>query len=323
MGDLLTRVYRGGDVFAEGSEIDDVADHLDGSDGFVWVDVGSPTADQLRDLAARFGLHELAVEASLGDGQRPRLNHYPNHLFLSARAVEVESDGLRETEVGVFVGPGWIVSVRPGESPSRQALIDRIDRSADLAAHGPGSVLYVLVDMIVDGYFDVIEAFDEYYDEVAEGIFNEHPLEPTKQRDWFQARREMVRFHRLVVPMREAISALMLREQGVVSEGLYPYFQDVYDHMLRVTEASDSLRDLVATIVETNLSLRDYRQNLIVKRVSSWAAIISVPAVITGYYGMNVPFPGFGTVGGAIVSTALIVVSSLVLYILFRRRDWL
>ena len=104
----------------------------------------------------------------------------------------------------------------------------------------------------------------------------------------------MVRFHRLVVPMREAVSSLMRREHAAVSEELYPYYQDVYDHILRVSESTDSLRDLVSTIVETNLSLRDYRQNQIVKKVSSWAAIIAVPALITGYYGMNVPYPGSG-----------------------------
>src|SRR5207247_1313146 len=131
-------------------------------------------------------------------------------------------------------------------------------------------------------------------------------------------RRAMVRFHRLVVPMREAVSTLMRREHPAVSEDLYPYFQDVYDHILRVSEASDSLRDLVGTIVETNLSLRDYRQNQIVKKVSSWAAIIAVPALITGYYGMNVPFPGFAQTWGAIVSSALIVGGTIGLYWLFR-----
>ncbi len=133
----------------------------------------------------------------------------------------------------------------------------------------------------------------------------------------------MVRFHRLAVPMREAVSSLMRRERGAVSEELYPYYQDVYDHILRVSESSDSLRDLVSTIVETNLSLRDYRQNQIVKKVSSWAAIIAVPALITGYYGMNVPFPGSRTSWGVVASATLMVLVSGCLYLIFRRRDWL
>jgi magnesium transporter len=133
----------------------------------------------------------------------------------------------------------------------------------------------------------------------------------------------MVRFHRLVVPTREAVSSLMRREHPAVAEELDPYFQDVYDHILRVSESSDSLRDLVGTIVETNLSLRDYRQNLIVKKVSSWAAIIAVPALVTGYYGMNVPYPGSGRTWGVVASTILMAVACLVLYRVFRRRDWL
>ena len=148
-------------------------------------------------------------------------------------------------------------------------------------------------------------------------------MEPSRQRHWFDMRREMVRFHRLVVPMREAVSSLMRREQDVVSEELYPYYQDVYDHILRVTEATDSLRDLATAIVETNFSLRDYRQNLIVKKVSSWAAIVAVPAMITGYYGMNVPYPGADQVAGVVTSTLLMLVASVGLYLVFKRRDWL
>jgi magnesium transporter len=123
--------------------------------------------------------------------------------------------------------------------------------------------------------------------------------------------------------MREAVSSLMRRERSMVTEELYPYYQDVYDHILRVSESSDSLRDLVSTIVETNLSLRDYHQNQIVKKVSSWAAIIAVPALITGYYGMNVPYPGSGTTWGVIASAALMVIVSGALYGIFHRRDWI
>jgi magnesium transporter len=136
-------------------------------------------------------------------------------------------------------------------------------------------------------------------------------------------RRALVKFNRLVAPTREVISALMRREHAVVPEDLYPYYQDLYDHILLMSESSDALRDLVGTIVETNLSLRDFRQNQIVKKVSSWAAIIAVPAAITGFYGMNVPYPGSGQTWGAIVSVVVMAVASLGLYLLFRWRDWL
>jgi magnesium transporter len=213
--------------------------------------------------------------------------------------------------------------VRDSDQFTLDSVIARCDHLPDLAAHGPAYVLYALLDVIVDDYFDAIEVFDGYYDQVADRIFSEHPLEPAQQRGWFVVRQMMVRFHRLVGPMREAVSALMRREHGAIPDALYPYYQDVYDHILRVNESSDFLRDLIGGIVETNLSLRDYRQNLIVKRVSSWAAIISVGAVITGYYGMNVPYPGSGQISGVISSTAILVLAAVVLYLIFRRRDWL
>jgi magnesium transporter len=202
-------------------------------------------------------------------------------------------------------------------------VLSRWDRSPDLASHGVSFLLYGLLDVVIDGYFSTVQAFDEFYDDISEVIFYERPLDPSEQRRWFQMRQALVRFHRLVVPMREAVSALMRHEDSAVSKEMYPYYQDVYDHILRVSEASDALRDLVSTIVETNISLRDYRQNQIVKKVTSWAAIVAVPTLITGYYGMNVPYPGSGETSGVILSTTLLVLLSGGLYLLFRHRDWL
>jgi magnesium transporter len=325
MGDALTRVYRGGVLEAEGFAIADLSDHLAEPDTTVWADLRAPSKQQLHELAGELGLHELAVEDALGRHQRPKLDRYATHLFLSCHAVRLrlETASLEESEIDAFVNRRWLITVRKGDGFPIEPVLERWDRSPDLAVHGVSFLLYGLLDVVVDEYFDAVEAFDAYYDEVSDGIFTEHPLDPAQQRRWFEMRRAMVRFHRLVVPTREAVSSLMRREHGVVAEELYPYYQDVYDHILRITEASDSLRDLVSTIVETNLSLRDYRQNLIVKKVSSWAAIIAVPALITGYYGMNLPYPGSGTTWGVVVATALMALVSGGLYLLFKRRDWL
>ena len=291
----------------------------------MWVDLCAPSEEELVELADELGIHELAVEDALGEHQRPKLDHYATHLFLSCHAVGVDAERthLVEHEVDAFIGPRWLVTVRKSDDFPMARVVERWDRSADLCAHGVSFLLYGLLDVVVDGYFDTVQVFDDYYDEVSDVIFSEQPLDPTQQRHWFQMRRALVRFHRLVVPMREAVSALMRREQGAVAEHLYPYFQDVYDHVLRVTESTDALRDLVSTIVETNLSLRDYRQNQVMKKVTSWAAIIAVPTLVTGYYGMNVPYPGFARHWGYLGSSLLIVVLSLVLYLQFRRRDWL
>jgi magnesium transporter len=325
MGEALTRVYRAGVLESEGFVVADVSEYLDQPDTIVWVDFVAPSKTQMHELAEELGLHELAVEDALGRHQRPKLDRYATHLFLTCHAVRVDTDGanLEATEIDAFIHERWLVTVRKDDGFPIDPIVKRWDRSPDLARHGVSFLLYGLLDVVVDSYFDAVEGFDAYYDEVSDGIFAEQPLDPARQRHWFDMRRAMVRFHRLVVPTREVVSSLMRREHGVVREELYPYFQDVYDHILRITESSDSLRDLVSTIVETNLSLRDYRQNLIVKKVSSWAAIIAVPALITGYYGMNVPYPGSGRMWGVLASTALIVIVSAGLYALFRRQDWL
>ncbi|MDQ6697483.1 MAG: magnesium transporter CorA family protein [Actinomycetota bacterium] len=325
MGQACTRVYRKGTLDGEDFPVADVSEHLDEPDTIVWIDFCGPSKEQLHELATELGLHELAVEDALGEHQRPKLDHYESHLFLSCHAVGVNADrdGLDVTEIDAFIGDRWLVTVRKDEGFSMTPVLQRWDRSPDLMINGTSFLLYGLLDVVVDGYFEAVQTFDDFYDQISEGIFSERPLDPGQQRNWFQMRQALVRFHRLVVPMREAISGLMRREHSAVAESLYPYYQDVYDHILRVAESTDALRDLVATIVETNLSLRDYRQNQVMKKVTSWAAVIAVPTLITGFYGMNVPYPGFGETSGVYVSVGLIVVMSTVLYLLFRRRDWL
>ena len=320
-----TRVYCKGVLEAEDFPVAEVSDHLERPDTVIWVDLCGPSRDQLHELADELGLHELAVEDALEPHQRPKLDHYATHSFLSCHAVRVDAEAgrLEETEIDAFISARWLITVRKDDKFDIDPVVQRWDRSPDLLVHGVGFLLYGLLDVIVDGYFDAVQCFDEYYDQVSEGIFAETPLQPSEQRHWFQMRQALVRFHRLVVPMREAVSGLMRREHHSVSEDLYPYYQDVYDHVLRVSESTDALRDLVSTIVETNLSLRDYRTNQIMKKVTSWAAIIAVPTLITGYYGMNVPYPTSGQTSGVIVSLALMIAMAGALYLIFKRKEWL
>jgi magnesium transporter len=325
MAEPHTRAYRSGVLEAQAFPVADVSDYLDERGTIVWVDLCDPSLEQLRELAEELGLHELAVEDAINPFQRPKVDRYPTHNFMTAYHVVLDLDAadLRGEEVDAFFNDRWLITVRRNDHFPIEEVIARWDRSPGLIRHGVGFLLYGLLDVIIDEYFEVLASFDDYYETVSENLFAEVPVEPSRQRHWFQMRRESVRFHRLAVPMREVVSALMRHEREIVPEGLYPYYQDLYDHILRVTESSDALRDLVTAIVETNLSLRDYRQNLIVKKVSSWAAIIAVPAMITGYYGMNVPYPGSGEISGVIVSALLIISASSFLYWVFRRNDWL
>ena len=321
----LTRCYCKGTLEAEGFPVADVSEHLERADTVVWVDLCGPSIDQLHELADELGLHELAVEDALCEHQRPKLDHYDSHLFLSCHSVRVDraEAALGTTEIDAFISKRWLVTVRKDDQFSMETVTRRWDRSPDLTRYGVTFLLYGLLDVVVDGYFEAVQSFDDFYDEISEGIFSEHPIQPSQQRHWFQMRQSLIRFHRLVVPMREAVSALMRREHSVVEETLYPYYQDVYDHVLRVTESTDALRDLVTTIVETNLSLRDFRTNQAMKKVTGWAAIIAVPTLITGWYGMNVPYPGSGEGWGVVLASVLVGLGSGGLYVVFRRREWL
>lgn len=325
MSQTSTRAFRDGVLVAESFPVAEVSDFLAQPDSIVWVDVAGPSPTELHELAEELGLHELAVEDAIGPDQRPKLDRYPSHLFLTSYhvKVDVEQGRMDAVEVDAFFNRRWLITVRRDDGFPIDEVTRRWDRSPDLVGLGVGFLLYGLLDVIIDGYFKTLSEFDEYYETISDGIFAERPLEPSQQRHWFDMRREAVRFHRLVVPTREVVNTLMRHEGELVPRELYVYFQDLYDHILRVTEASDSLRELVAAIVETNISLRDYRQNLIVKKVSSWAAIVAVPALITGYYGMNVPFPGFARPSGVIASAVLMLGASLGLYLIFRHNDWL
>ena len=323
MGDILTRTYRHGTLANEGSTLEDVSRQLATPDTIAWIDLCGPSSEQLHELAIEFGLHELAVEDALGH-QRAKLDRYETHLFLSCHAigVDVEAAALTETEVDAFVSERWLITVRDNPAFSIRPVLERWNRSPGLAAHGVSFLLYAVLDAVVDGYFDVIEDIDDYYDVVSERIFAGQPDTLTDRR-WFDMRRALFRFHRLAVPMREVCGSLVRREHTTVAEEVYPYFLDVYDHVRGVVEDLESLREVASTILEVDLSLRDHRQNMIVKQVTSWAAIIAVPTLVTGYYGMNVPYPGEGQFSGVVTATGAMIVACIVLYHLFRRHRWL
>ena len=325
MGHAQTRSWKDGVQVDQEFPVSQVSEHLEDPDVMVWVDLCEPDEAQLNELAKELGLHELAVEDALSEHQRPKVDYYESHLFLSCHAVAVDAkEGeLHATEIDAFVGSRWFITVRKDEGFSMDRVCQRWNRSPDLLKQGTGFLLYGLLDLVIDGYFDGTQEFDDYYDTVSEGLFADEPLDPNHQREWFEMRRALVKFHRLVVPMREAVSGLMRREHDTVGPELYPYYQDVYDHILRVSESTDALRDLVATIVETNLSLRDFRQNQVMKKVTSWAAIIAVPTLVTGYYGMNVPYPGFAREWGFETSIGLMVVLVVLLWVQFKRHDWI
>jgi magnesium transporter len=320
-----TRLYREGILVLEDFPVEDISEHLEDESACVWLDYCAPTEAELETIVEEFQLHPLAVEDAVNKHQRPKLDRYDSHLFLSAYAVKLdtESGELGTSEVGVFITPNALVTVREDEGVMIDSVLARWDDSKELAKHGVSFLLWGLLDDIVDGHFEAVQSLDTEIEALEDLLFDDAPRNTEVQRRSFELRKSLVLLRRLVLPMREVVNSLMRRDLHVLDEGMTPYYQDVYDHVLRATEWTESLRDLVTTILETNLTIQGNRMNLVMKKVTSWAAIIAVPTAVTGFYGQNLPYPGFAAHWGFWFSTALIILLSGGLYWAFRRSDWI
>jgi magnesium transporter len=265
------------------------------------------------------------VEDALERHQRDKFVHYDDHLFLVCHAValDIESGELATDELAVFIGDRWLATVHTGCRELIDQVSARWGREHKVAQHGVGYLVYGLLDVVLDGYGDVVEDFEQYYDMMADRIFGDEPIEPGEQRQWFEMRRSLNLFRRTVAPLNEALGSLADRDLDRFSPKVAPYLRDVAGEVGRVLSEVEALRDLVTQIVDVNITLRDFRQNTIVKKVTGWAAIIAVPTLVTGYYGMNVPYPGSGETWGAIMASAISLGGAGGLYALFRRKGWI
>ena len=319
-----TRLYRDGKLELEGFPVADISDYLAEGSTVVWLDLRDPGREDLAVLSEEFGLHPVAVEDAVQAHERPKLDRYRSHLFLACYAVHLDAEtcGLSTSELAAFITPRALITVRKDDGLDIGNVIGYWDASADLAPYGVGHLLHGLIDNVVDGHFAAVQQLDDTIEDLEDRLFGDKPDRDVQRRS-FELRKSLVLLRRVVLPMREVVNSLMRRDLHVVSEPLQPYYQDVYDHVLRVTEWTESLRDLVTTIRETHLTIQGNRMNVITKKVTSWAAIIAVPTFITGFYGMNVPYPGFGQHWGILTSAVLMLATAAVLYIVFRIKDWL
>ena len=321
-----SRIYREGRLVGTDLPPDQVADCLDREPGVVaWLDLYEPTGPDLELLRDRFGLHRLAVEDVLHGLQRAKLDRYESHMFLSAYLAQLrDGTGLDTTEVSAFLTTRALITVRDSASLDVQRLQQRWDENAELAGYGVGYLLYGLLDLLVDSHFEAAQRLDSTLDRVEESLFGED-VNPSRevQRQAYRARRDLVRLRQVVLPMREVVNAVMRPTMHVVDPAILPFYQDVYDHVVRATEWTESLRDLVTTALEANLTAHGNRQNIIMKKITSWAAIIAVPTAVTSFYGQNLPLPGKDESWGVILSLAISVALGVGLYITFRRKEWL
>jgi magnesium transporter len=326
-GAIRTRLYREGELLKENFPAEEISDELAERHGcMIWLDLCQPDSEQLEMVGREFGFHKLAIEDALEETQRTKIDRYLTHLFMSAYSATLddETGELVTHPISAFITHHALITVRMDPAFEIDPVVARWDGSPDLAQYGVSSLLYGLLDYLVDGHFRAVEALDRAVEETEDGLFDSSrgALELTQRRS-FQLRKSLVLLRRITLPTRELVNTLLRHDLDIVREPMVPYFHDIYDHVMRATEWTESLRDLVTTMVETNLSEQGNRMNLIMKKVTSWAAIIAVPTAITGWYGQNVPYPGFGKTSGLIASACLIVGLAVALYVLFRRKDWL
>ena len=320
-----TRVWRNGMLEAENFPLADLSDHVAHEDCVVWVDVCSPDERLLQTIAEELSLDPLAIEDAVSRHERPKADRYRSHLFVNSYAVDLDRDSgaLRLEEVAAFVLPRALVTVRQDEWFGTERFVTRWDENPDLVKSGVSALLWGLLDVIVDGHFEAVQMLDDEIESLEDELFEERPHSRTVQRRNFTLRKSLVQLRRVVLPTREVVNTLMRRDLKLMDEAMAPYYQDLYDHVLRASEWSESLRDMVSTIFETNLSLQDARLNNIVKKLSAWAAIIAVPTAVTGFYGQNVPYPGYQQWSGFIASTLITLGLALGIFLAFRARGWL
>lgn len=322
---VFIRLYREGKLERDDVRVHEIEALARQDDVVLWIDYTNPTADDLLGVETVYGLHRLAVEDAVHDFQRPKLDRYPNHLFLSAYQVALKpgTGELAVVEISAFVTHNALVTVH-GPEFDTDKLTAHWDAETDLAQHGVPFLFWGLLDMIVDGHFDAVQELDGYIDALEESLFGDHSPDHELQRKTFELRKNLVRLRRVVLPMREVLNTLLRREDLVgCSPAMQPFLQDVYDHVLRASEWTESLRDLVTTILETHISIQGNQMNLVMKKVTSWAAIIAVPTAVTGFFGQNVPFFGFQSDYGLWLSSALMAGGSIFLYLAFKKRDWI
>jgi magnesium transporter len=311
-------------------DLDDISDFLSQPDQMLWLDLEAATKENVLMLGREFGFHELALEDCLHPHQRPKIEQYGSYYFLVAYAVSVQERGLVEHEMAIFVGRNYLVTVRKEPPYDVTEVIKRTMAHTDLCKEGGAYLLYVLLDEVVDGYFTALEGLEDEAEDVEDKVFGKdqsrepEPPEADEQTDIFKLKKQLLKFRRVIAPLREVLDVMQRRTIEVVTDPLEPYYRDVYDHVLRATDFLDNLRDILSSTLEAHLAVISNRLNEVMKRLTSWGAIILVPTLIAGIYGMNFRhMPELYWQLGYPLALGLMVLSAGILYRAFKRRRWL
>ena len=306
-------------------QIREVAEVLKQSDKFVWIGLHEPDEELLAQVQQEFSLHDLAIEDAHSAHQRPKLENYGDSLFIVLRTAQISNKEHRIDfgETHFFLGENFIVTVRHGSSLAYTEVRNRCEKAPDLLQKGPGFALYAVMDSIVDQYFPVIESLESELEIVEDKIFGERPSRATTEHI-YQLKRELLEVKRAVSPLIDICNKLMRFDLALIPEDTRPYFRDVYDHVLRINEMIDNSRELLGGALEANFSMISISQSDVSKKFAGWAAILAVPTMIAGIYGMNFKWiPELSWHWGYPFVLGLTFTVCLILFLLFKRSGWL
>jgi magnesium transporter len=320
---VRTYVCRDGRIEEQHIDPSTVSDLLAQPSTVVWLDVDDPTQRDMEMLGEEFGFHPLTIEDSVHPHQRPKIEQYETYFFMIAYGLEAKDADLAQHELAIFVGKNYLVTVRKPPALDLGPVLERMRTRSNLLSEGGGYLLYVLLDEIVDGYFDILDGYEDRVEEVEDLVYAGR-VETMVQNRIFTLKRDLIKFRRRMAPLREVLDVMQRRIVPVVTESLEPYYRDVYDHVLRATDFADTLRDLLSSALEASLAVISNRLNEVMKNLTSWGAIILVPTLIAGIYGMNFRhMPELGWLMGYPFALVLMAASAGLLYRVFKRRGWL
>ncbi len=315
-------LYRKGEVAEEDFDPARVSDLLQEDEALVWLDLEDPTEAELTMLQEEFAIHPLAIEDARHREQRPKVEVYEGYFFVVLHAVSLKHNELVDQEIHAFVGSGYLVTLRYAPAFDLTGVKRRWKQEKELAREGGGYLLHALIDEVVDGYFEVIDVFELKAEDIEDEVFAREQAADVQERV-FDVRKELTNLRRLVMPLREVLD-LLEENPSVVTRELRAYYRDVADHVIRGLEAIDNLREVLGSMLDAYLSKVSTELNIVMKQVTSWAAIILAPTLIAGIYGMNFRhMPELNWLFGYPFALVLMFLSSFVLYRIFRKRDWL
>jgi magnesium transporter len=305
-------------------EIGQIADYLQRPNCFVWVALRDPAVAELTDMQQAFGLHPLAVEDAQVGHERPKIEEYGDSLFAVLHMVEPDAAEFRVGELAVFAGRNYVLSVRSHADKGFQDVRTRCEREPDLLRQGPGYILYALMDAVVDRYFPLLEMLEDDLDLIERRIFDPEGVPRQNIEALYALKQRLMIMKHAVAPLLEGVSNLSGAHVPTLCAGIGVYFRDVYDHLLRLNQTADSIRDTVATAISVNLSLVTLQENETMKRLAAYAALLAIPTMIAGIYGMNFEhMPELKWRYGYLFSLLLMAGLDLYLYFRFKRARWL